>query len=260
MPHECVDCGEVCEDGSSDVFEGCPSCGGTKFFYVREIQGDEAPTSDGPSTVEEDAEPASNGGGESGQSTLEEIAEKPAASDTTEDPAEGYDAVEIEADGAEHSSQQRARAVTVGDDDVEGAWPDGPGAGAGDGDADGETGEEEILEADGEYERAFGGKVQPGGADEDIVDAEAADVQEADGEAAAGAGDGADTITRDGKTYERVEGGEAKQQLAAEFETIKIVEPGSYELNLMNLYDRDEKIIALEEDGRYQVSLPTFDE
>jgi predicted nucleic acid-binding Zn-ribbon protein len=46
-----------------------------------------------------------------------------------------------------------------------------------------------------------------------------------------------------------------------QFETIRIVEPGSYELNLMNLYEEDEKIIALQEDGRYQVSLPsTFDD
>ena len=50
---------------------------------------------------------------------------------------------------------------------------------------------------------------------------------------------------------------EIREALMAQFESIKIVEPGSYELNLMNLYDRDEKIIALQEDGRYQVSLPS---
>ncbi len=258
MPHECVDCGEVCEDGSSDVFEGCPSCGGTKFFYVREVTGDEDDTSGETSPVKQEAEPEPTSSGKgSSQSTLEEIAEKPeVAAEAVPETPEGHDAVEIEADGAEHTSQQRARAVTVGDDDLDcGGWPDDPSddsgeTESGDGDAD-----DDIVEASGEYERAFGGKLDADGAEdgeEDIV--------EAGGDAAAVDGDGGDTITHDGKTYERVEGSEAKQQLAAEFETIKIVEPGSYELNLMNLYDRDEKIIALEEDGRYQVSLPTFDE
>ncbi|PSQ21624.1 hypothetical protein BRD04_06060, partial [Halobacteriales archaeon QS_9_67_17] len=37
---------------------------------------------------------------------------------------------------------------------------------------------------------------------------------------------------------------------------IKIVEPGQYELNLMELYDRDEYIIALQENGRYVIQMP----
>ena len=262
MPHECVDCGEVCEDGSSDVFEGCPSCGGTKFFYVREVTGETAEVAEETSEGEREAEPTSSSEGDGGQSTLEEIAEKPgpgSAADAGEGSTGGHDAVEIEADGAEHDSQQRARAVTVGDDALEGGWPETPeadgDAGADETEDDGEDGDD-IVEAAGDYVRAFGGKLTGDDSDE-IVDADAGPTSHT-----AGSGDGStgETIVRDGKTYERVEGGEAKQQLAAEFETIKIVEPGSYELNLMNLYDRDEKIIALEEDGRYQVSLPTFEE
>jgi len=38
MPHECVDCGDVFDDGSDEVFDGCPSCGATKFFYVKEVR------------------------------------------------------------------------------------------------------------------------------------------------------------------------------------------------------------------------------
>ncbi|PSQ24287.1 hypothetical protein BRD06_07885, partial [Halobacteriales archaeon QS_9_67_15] len=33
-------------------------------------------------------------------------------------------------------------------------------------------------------------------------------------------------------------------------------EPGQYELNLMELYDREEYIIALQEDGRYSIQVP----
>jgi predicted nucleic acid-binding Zn-ribbon protein len=34
------------------------------------------------------------------------------------------------------------------------------------------------------------------------------------------------------------------------------VSPGQYELNLMELYDREEYIISLREDGRYVIEVP----
>jgi hypothetical protein len=103
-----------------------------------------------------------------------------------------------------------------------------------------------------------------------IIEAEQADDDDADGGVeteradTAGAGDppddGPPTVSggdaADGETV-TPDTDEIREALMAQFESIKIVEPGSYELNLMNLYDRDEKIIALQEDGRYQVSLPS---
>lgn len=47
-----------------------------------------------------------------------------------------------------------------------------------------------------------------------------------------------------------------RQELNEQFESIKILKPGQYELNLMELYDREEYIIALEEDGRYVIEVP----
>ncbi len=369
MPHECVDCGRVCGDGSSDVFEGCPGCGGTKFFYVREVtdedefqpaaEADEPPAEEDedlaaeerdedlaaeentaaeledsaaepqgqteldetvaetaePDTAEAEVEPTAEAAASEseeptpetnsdavdvdkvepsgGQQSLEEIAAKTSeAPETSADDSdmveadvapEARDAVEITTDGAEHSSQKQARAVTAGDD-LDTEWPDLPGRGDEDGasgasgsnggavDGAGGAGEDadEIVEADAEYERTFGGKMTANGdsdggdagadagtgdtADDDIIEATASEAT------ASAPSTGAETIERDGKTYQRVQGQEARRELNAEFETIKIVEPGSYELNLMNLYDRDEKIIALQEDGRYQVSLPTFED
>ena len=49
---------------------------------------------------------------------------------------------------------------------------------------------------------------------------------------------------------------ELREQLNDQFESIKIVEPGEYELNLMELYDREEYIIALQENGRYVIQVP----
>ncbi|MFB6222751.1 MAG: Zn-ribbon containing protein [Haloarcula sp.] len=49
---------------------------------------------------------------------------------------------------------------------------------------------------------------------------------------------------------------ELRAELNDQFESIKVLEPGQYELNLMELYDRDEYIIALQEDGHYSIQVP----
>ena len=49
---------------------------------------------------------------------------------------------------------------------------------------------------------------------------------------------------------------ELRKELNQQFESIKILQPGEYELNLMELYDREEYIIALKEDGRYVIEVP----
>jgi predicted nucleic acid-binding Zn-ribbon protein len=47
-----------------------------------------------------------------------------------------------------------------------------------------------------------------------------------------------------------------RNELNQQFESIKIVAPGEYEINLMELYDRSEYIISLQEDGRYVINVP----
>jgi len=49
---------------------------------------------------------------------------------------------------------------------------------------------------------------------------------------------------------------ELRAELNDQFESIRVVAPGQYELNLMELYDRQEYIIALQEDGKYTVQIP----
>ncbi|HEB37658.1 MAG TPA: hypothetical protein ENI14_03240 [Thermoplasmatales archaeon] len=36
MPHQCLNCGEVFEEGSPSLLKGCPKCGGKRFFYMKE--------------------------------------------------------------------------------------------------------------------------------------------------------------------------------------------------------------------------------
>lgn len=47
-----------------------------------------------------------------------------------------------------------------------------------------------------------------------------------------------------------------REELNDQFESIRIVDKGRYELNLMELYDREEYIIALQENGRYVIEVP----
>ncbi|MFC7044099.1 Zn-ribbon containing protein [Halobacteriaceae archaeon GCM10025711] len=47
-----------------------------------------------------------------------------------------------------------------------------------------------------------------------------------------------------------------REELNQQFESIRIVDRGTYELNLMSLYDREEYIIQLQEDGKYVIEVP----
>lgn len=38
MPNQCVHCGKFIEVGSRELLEGCKSCGGKFFFYIRDEQ------------------------------------------------------------------------------------------------------------------------------------------------------------------------------------------------------------------------------
>ena len=35
MPHQCLQCGKVFEEGSNAILRGCPDCGGKKFFFTK---------------------------------------------------------------------------------------------------------------------------------------------------------------------------------------------------------------------------------
>jgi predicted nucleic acid-binding Zn-ribbon protein len=60
----------------------------------------------------------------------------------------------------------------------------------------------------------------------------------------------------DGEPADRPDLRTLRAELNDQFESIKVLEPGQYELNLMELYDREEYIIALQEDGKYTIQVP----
>ncbi len=36
MPHQCLKCGKIFEEGSSQLLKGCPDCAGNRFFFTKE--------------------------------------------------------------------------------------------------------------------------------------------------------------------------------------------------------------------------------
>jgi len=40
MPHQCVHCSKIIEVGSKEILEGCNSCSGKFFFYIRDEQAE----------------------------------------------------------------------------------------------------------------------------------------------------------------------------------------------------------------------------
>lgn len=42
MPHQCVRCNTLYEEGSNELLKGCNKCGGKFFFYIKQADLDEA--------------------------------------------------------------------------------------------------------------------------------------------------------------------------------------------------------------------------
>jgi predicted nucleic acid-binding Zn-ribbon protein len=234
MPHECVECGEVFDDGADEVFDGCPDCGATKFFYVKEVPEDE-PEKDGPDAPPaEEPEPASAPAESTAQTRARNETHNPeeeTEEDEKADPwSEDVDEVSTKTDAT--TAETTTTTETPTSHETTETTPT----------QDTKTTDDDIVEAESEYEKSFGGKLDDTNGETTSDEAKPEPDQ---------------LTTSGGTKFRRARPEEARRRLMEQFETIRIVEPGSYELNLMNLYEEDEKIIALQEDGRYQVSLPS---
>ena len=176
---------------------------------------------------------------------------RPQGADFSEEPEEPEPAKPEPADDPQESSvaetvgraTTRVRDFVSGGDepDPDATWPDDPGAASDAGD-DGE-----IIDADARREAG--------------TDATAEDAAQANARSGLAAPEDVPdpddpTGASDESSDEDPDLAELREQLNDQFESIKIVEPGQYELNLMELYDREEYIIALQENGRYVIQVP----
>ncbi|ACV46943.1 MULTISPECIES: OapC/ArvC family zinc-ribbon domain-containing protein [Halomicrobium] len=234
MPHQCTNCDRTFSDGSKEMLSGCPDCGGNKFQF-------KPAGADSVDTAAEPPDPPEPSGGSSVAQTVGKTAatvkdlmgsatagESPTRSDgpDTTGPDRGDPRP-----SPEDTAQASARTDVVSVDELPAEPSD-----------DGEHHFQPVQTDDPASARP----AQTERSESAPADRVSADAAEDDAEPTADRKPRAD---RPGLE-------ELREELNDQFESIKVLEPGQYELNLMELYDREEYIVALQEDGRYSIQVP----
>jgi len=215
MPHQCTNCERVFADGSKEMLSGCPDCGGNKFQFKPD-SATETPTLGDDSGGGDDAEPTSDPSADAASSP------SPSAGESTSRPPADTAATGA-SDPTPTPEPSTAADATAGDDDFIEA------------ESDPSVLTEDTAQAD---------------ARSDVVSADELD------DAASpppSADDAARAVPPSSDESPGIE--DLRAELNDQFESIKILEPGQYELNLMELYDRQECIISLQEDGHYVIEV-----
>ncbi|WP_312911336.1 OapC/ArvC family zinc-ribbon domain-containing protein [Natronosalvus caseinilyticus] len=276
MPHQCTTCGRTFPDGSKEMLSGCPNCGGNKFQF--------APASSGSATSSgTDTDTKAATGGQSGGITRASESKSESAS-SSEGVGDG-DGRGITQSGSTSGStstsestatsrtwpQTASEPASTEQDDAPAEfteWPESARRPDDRGRAEKHT-ERSAPRADDSTVEAGDTHTEPEGSegDEDAAQASArSDVVSSDelptssatGPAEEQAGPDVENgrVVSEPTDDERPSLEDLREELNEQFESIKILKPGQYELNLMELYDREEYIVSLQEDGRYVIDVP----
>jgi len=290
MPHECTTCGRVFADGSKKMLSGCPDCGGNKFQFKPAATGrgdapagaddrrsDPAPDPgrgpDADPGADADAtDPAETSPDRGEGSPRSEESRRDLSPDSTEWPDHGYGSAADPDTDASPDDPATSPGTDASPDDSA-PDPDTPPTEP--------NGKPASTDPDAATDPVDAGITDPSStADpaEDPAQSDArTDVVSPDEIAAAtpeepdrtadpdapgappthGEDPGDDATGRVGpRPDDRPDLEDLREELNEQFESIRIVAPGEYELNLMELYDRTEYIISLQEDGRYVIEVP----
>ncbi|WP_225335824.1 Zn-ribbon domain-containing protein [Halomicrobium urmianum] len=256
MPHQCTNCGRTFDDGSKQMLSGCPDCGGNKFQFkpdggpTPDAEPPEPPEPAGSSvartvgktaaTVKDfvsssDDESASVGAPEpadasSEAGTADAAATEAGAGDATS-PEVGTAGAEVNGAGTTPAEDRSASASARSPPETEGSHPAG----------------EDSAQASARSEVIAPDEIpsEPATDEEHHFDPVSTE-ESAD----------SSTGSEGAEPVDRPDLDELREELNNQFESIKVLDPGKYELNLMELYDREEYIIALREDGRYSIQVP----
>jgi predicted nucleic acid-binding Zn-ribbon protein len=243
------------------MLSGCPECGGNKFQF--EPSGSSGGSSSaggsasaGADTGESDADSSSDTGGSGavsqatqtvrdwvGRDGLSDSDDGTPSTDTSDWPDHGTDSKPDTDPQSDAPSEQSAgaasgrNATSAADRTAEQSSGSGVNATPSSEDAAQASARSDVVDPDELPESKSASTDHP-------FDDSSSNAPEVDGEVV-------DTPDQDQPDLEAL-----RQELNEQFESIKIVRPGEYELNLMELYDRDEYIISLMEDGRYAIEVP----
>lgn len=218
MPHQCTNCGHVFPDGSKEMLSGCPECGGNKFQFK---QG----STDEIKAGEQQQTTLDSSGTDEADSSAAKSTSQPSTSappeepQTTTDPASTADPSQPTSTTQSATEETDAELLNSDRDDT----GESPAQSTARSDV---VSEDELPETD---------RSQPA-----ATDTSSSTTTESP-----------ETDTDDDSSLNQL-----RQELNDQFESIRIVSPGEYELNLMELYDRNEYIISLREDGRYVIEVP----
>ena len=240
MPHECTTCGRAFADGSKEMLSGCPDCGGNKFQFK-------------PAAATEQQDSPAGGrdpgptGTASGDDPSDAGTRRDLSADSTAWPDHGYGS------GSESGTDAPA------DASVADAPPDASVADASATEVEAEPAADDAAEdpaqADARTDVVSPDEIAAATPEE----TEGTATPDAPGSPATGGDDPAATPTGGppgSRPDDRPDLDDLREELNEQFESIRIVAPGEYELNLMELYDRTEYIISLQEDGRYVIEVP----
>ncbi|WP_049906651.1 OapC/ArvC family zinc-ribbon domain-containing protein [Halorubrum aidingense] len=220
MPHQCTTCGRTFRDGSKEMLSGCPDCGGNKFqFKPKGTSADEEPSPP-------DATPSAPASSPSETPSASSPSETPSAPSPPETPS-------------------ASSGTAAPGEPTDPTGPADPPASAEPRESTQAGSTERVSERTGE-------DTAQASARSDVVSPDELDRASRDVDPDAGPGSDS-TSAEEGP---RPDIGELRDELNEQFESIRIVSPGKYELNLMELYDRQEYIISLQEDGRYVIEMP----
>ena len=245
MPHQCTACGRTFDDGSKEMLSGCPDCGGNKFQFMPASAVDEAAGGSGAATTPKKAPEGS--------------------------PSPASDRGAAETEGGDGSSAVGRAAATVREwvstrDDESRTATTGPGStdpAATDVASTGSTRNDPPSPGGTPSERAS--ETEPpetedsaqASARRDVVSkAELPDEPPQDNPSSDSENRPDDSNVVDAPEEENPGLKGLREELNSQFESIRIVNPGQYELNLMELYEREEYIISLQEDGKYVIEVP----
>ena len=286
MPHQCTDCGRQFDDGSKEMLSGCPNCGGTKFQFLPDGQAEE-PTPEEPPSVEEPGSSVARKVGSAATAVRDFVGSSAPESNS---PASTERPPTPESNSGAQRSELSATADSQGSELSTAAEPKGSELST---TAEPQRSDDTSTSSAGTTERRseHTSPSTPDHSTETTTDSadslrepEPASMQTAESENDAQASARSEVISPEElppkpeqsgweqttpgpqtepepepdtpEQTERPDLSELRAELNQQFESIKVLEPGQYELNLMELFDREEYIIALQEDGKYTVQVP----
>ncbi|WP_049969191.1 OapC/ArvC family zinc-ribbon domain-containing protein [Haladaptatus cibarius] len=280
MPHKCTNCGRAFADGSKEMLSGCPDCGGNKFQFRPSGSSPDETTATGSAnataeTKNEAPDTASSSGAvgraastvrgwvgsndrtkntQSGGSRNEQTtSSRDTQTNASRNQQKTSQNQQTESTASETPARERKQrtksAKSAGEPtSASGAKPTD--------DRQKPTGNRNSTRTRTPADESQGDSPAPVQSEEDRAQASArAEIVPEDELPETPTQEGTGTVV-EAPSDNQPSLDELREELNSQFESIKVVEPGQYELNLMELYERDEYIIALKENGRYVIQVP----